>query len=75
VVVDAAFRPDYDSLMCSSAEHRAKVRTETDEAVREYLSKLGRRGADATNNQLTPAQRKRKAKKAARWGNLKHANP
>jgi hypothetical protein len=71
----------FKAITCPSAEHRAKVRTVTDEAVREYLSKLGRRGADATNNQLTPAQRKRKAKKAARarWGkvkkDLKHANP
>jgi hypothetical protein len=45
----------------------------TDESVREYLSRLGRRGADATNNQLTPAQRKRKAQKAAkaRWAKTK----
>jgi phage I-like protein len=39
------------------------------ESIREYLSKLGKRGADATNSQLTPAQRKNKARRAAqaRW--------
>jgi protein-disulfide isomerase len=63
----------FEEIACPSAEHRAKVRIVTDEAVREYLSKLGRRGADATNNQLTPAQRKKKAKKAAqaRWAKQK----
>lgn len=44
-----------------------------DASVSAYLSKIGRRGADKTNNQLTPEQRKRKAKKAAlaRWGKKK----
>jgi len=43
------------------------------ESIREYLSKLGKRGAETTNSQLTPAQRKRKAKKAAeaRWSKVK----
>jgi chromosome segregation ATPase len=39
------------------------------ESIREYLSKLGKRGADATNSQLTPAERQKKARRAAeaRW--------
>lgn len=41
----------------------------TDRAISEYLSKLGRRGAATTNGSLTPAERKKKARKAAqaRW--------
>jgi hypothetical protein len=37
--------------------------------VKDYLSKLGRRGAKATNSKLTPKQRKEKARRAAqaRW--------
>jgi hypothetical protein len=47
-----------------------------EESIREYLSKLGKRGADTTNNQLTAAQRKKKAEKAARarWGKRKKAD-
>ena len=45
----------------------------TDQAVRDYLSKLGKKGAASLNSSLTPAQRKRSAKKAAeaRWGKKK----
>jgi len=41
----------------------------TDQAVRNYLSQIGRRGAEASNSNRTPAQRKAQAKKAAqaRW--------
>jgi hypothetical protein len=44
-----------------------------EDAVREYLSKLGKRGAEATNSKLTPAQRKKAARKAAkaRWSKNK----
>ncbi len=43
--------------------------------VSEYLSKLGKRGAAATNAKLTPAQRKKNARKAiaARWAKTKKA--
>ena len=43
------------------------------DAVSEYLSKLGRRGAAVTNAKLTPAQRKKNARKAieARWSKQK----
>lgn len=43
------------------------------DAVREYLSQLGRKGAAASNQKRTPAQRKKIAKKAAeaRWGKKK----
>lgn len=37
-----------------------------DDAVREYLSKLGKRGAAATNSKLTAAQRTKSAVRAAR---------
>lgn len=49
------------------------VRIVTDDAVREYLSKLGKRGAEATNQKLTPAQRKKSARRAAqaRWAKKK----
>ena len=41
-----------------------------DSSIREYLSKLGKKGAEATNAKLTPEQRSKAAKKAAkaRWG-------
>jgi hypothetical protein len=47
-----------------------------DDAVREYLSKLGKRGAAATNSKLTAAQRKKAARKAAnaRWSKKKKAS-
>jgi len=43
------------------------------ESVREYLSRIGKKGAATTVGQLTPAQRKAKARKAAnaRWGKKK----
>lgn len=58
---------------CPSAAHHAKVRIVTDDAVRAYLSKLGKKGAASLNSKLTPAQRKRSAKKAAqaRWSKVK----
>ena len=45
----------------------------TNDPVREYLSKLGKRGAEATNSKLTPAQRKGSARRAAqaRWAKQK----
>jgi hypothetical protein len=45
----------------------------TDEAVREYLSKLGKKGAASLNSKLTPKQRTRSAQKAAkaRWAKTK----
>jgi hypothetical protein len=45
----------------------------TDQAVSDYLSKLGRRGAEAANKKRTPAQRKRVARHAAqaRWAKAK----
>jgi hypothetical protein len=47
----------------------------TDDAVREYLSKLGKRGAASLNSKLTPAQRKKSARKAAqaRWAKKEKA--
>jgi hypothetical protein len=41
----------------------------TEEAVREYLSQLGKKGAAATNQKLTAAQRSKSAIRAAkaRW--------
>jgi hypothetical protein len=41
--------------------------------VREYLSKLGKRGAEAANEKRTPAQRKKVARNAAkaRWSKKK----
>lgn len=41
--------------------------------IRDYLSQLGRKGAQATNAKLTPAQRKKSAKRAAaaRWAKQK----
>ena len=43
------------------------------DAVSEYLSKLGRKGAEVTNRKLSPAQRKKNARKAitARWAKRK----
>jgi hypothetical protein len=48
-----------------------------DEAVREYLSKLGKRGGQARAENLTPRQRKQSAKKAAeaRWSKKKEKTP
>ena len=45
----------------------------TDQAVHDYLSKLGKRGAEVANQARTPKQRKKIAKKAAeaRWGKRK----
>jgi hypothetical protein len=45
----------------------------TDQAISEYLSKLGRRGAAATNSKLTAKQRKESARRAAqaRWSKEK----
>jgi len=45
----------------------------TDQAVRDYLSRLGKRGAEATNKRLTAAQRKKAARRAARarWAKKK----
>jgi len=44
--------------------------------VRDYLSKLGRKGAAVTNQKLTPEQRKKAAQKAARarWAKVKKKN-
>jgi len=44
-----------------------------DESIREYLSKLGRRGAEAANKKRTAAERKKVAKRAAqaRWAKQK----
>lgn len=44
----------------------------TDKAVREYLSKLGRRGAAATNSKLTKKERQESARRAAqaRWAKI-----
>ncbi len=44
-----------------------------EESVREYLSKLGKRGGQARAENLTPQQRKRSARKAAqaRWSRSK----
>jgi hypothetical protein len=43
------------------------------ETVRDYLAKIGRRGAEATNKKLTPKQRKESARHAAqvRWAKQK----
>jgi hypothetical protein len=45
----------------------------TNDDVREYLSKLGRKGAKAANRARTPEQRKEVARRAAqaRWAKAK----
>jgi hypothetical protein len=60
---------------CPSAAHCVMVCNMTDQAVRNYLSQLGRRGAKVTNEKLTPAQRKASARKAARarWKKAKES--
>jgi hypothetical protein len=47
----------------------------TDQAIREYLSKLGKLGAEAANKKRTPAQRKKVARRAARarWAKKKNS--
>jgi len=47
-----------------------------DQSVREYLSKLGRRGAEAANSKRTAAERKKVARRAAqaRWAKAKKKN-
>lgn len=41
--------------------------------IKDYLSKLGRKGAKATNSKLTAEQRKKSARRAAkaRWAKVK----
>ena len=45
----------------------------TDDPIRDYLSKLGKLGAKATNSKLTKKQRQKPAQKAAkaRWARVK----
>jgi hypothetical protein len=45
------------------------------ESIREYLSRIGKRGAAATSKKLTPAQKKKRAEKgaAARWAKEREA--
>jgi hypothetical protein len=45
----------------------------TDQAIRDYLASLGRKGAASANSKRTPAQRKKiaKAGAAARWAKAK----
>jgi len=48
-----------------------------DDPVREYLSKLGKLGAKATNSQLTKKERSESARRAAkaRWSKSKKKAP
>ena len=45
---------------------RCYLRHMADQAISDYLSRLGRRGAQVRNAQLTAAERKKAARKAAR---------
>ena len=47
-----------------------------EDAVKDYLAKLGRKGAKATNSKLTKEQRQDSARKAAkaRWGCVSSSN-
>jgi hypothetical protein len=45
----------------------------TEQAIRDYLSQLGKKGAEAANKNMTAAQRKKRARRAAqaRWAKKK----
>jgi hypothetical protein len=60
-------------LSCTSAEHSDRVRIVATDPIREYLSKLGKLGAEAANKNRTPAERKKIARAGAkaRWAKKK----
>ena len=78
--------PDYKNSVSASAAHVKPIGVRrarwyyafvTGDPIREYLSKLGKLGAKATNSKLTKKQRQKSASKAAkaRWAQVKKNAP
>ncbi len=58
------------TITLRAAESRSSpANSMTDKSIREYLSKLGKKGAEAANGQRSPEKRSKLARKAAnaRW--------